>query len=420
MRHDGPVLRLGSTVRDLADSPTLAIQEACDRRVAAGLPVYRLGLGQSPFPVPEPVVRALQAHADRKEYLPVRGLPALREAVAVYHRRRQGLDCTADDVIVAPGSKELLFLLQVVFAGAVLIPTPAWVSYAPQARILGRRVRFLPTRPADDWLLDPDVLNAACRANDTPRVLVLNYPSNPTGATFDLDRMRAIVEVVRRHGILVLSDEIYGELHFEGAHRSIAALYPEGTIVSTGLSKWCGAGGWRLGAFTFPRPLRGLLDAMAAVASETYTSTSAPVQYAAVEAFALGPNLEDYLARVRRLLRALATATRERLARAGVPAVAPAGAFYLFPDFGGTPRAREHRTSASLASAALEATGAAFLPGSDFGRDPTEATARLSLVDFDGGPALEAMTADPVDEAFLGRWCPRVIEAVERIAAWSL
>lgn len=412
-----PHVRIGETVRGLEDSPTLAVQLASERRAAAGLPVWRLGLGQSPFPVPAPVVEALREHAHRKEYLPVRGLPALREAVAAYHRGRHGLACDAEDVIVAPGSKELLFLLQVVFDGEVLIPTPAWVSYAPQARILGRRVTFVPTSAADGWIVDPDDLDARCCAAATPRVLVLNSPSNPTGAALGADRLARLAEVARRHGMVVLSDEIYGELHFEAAHRSIATAYPEGTIVSTGLSKWCGAGGWRLGVFTFPAGLRPVLDAMAAVASETYTTTSAPVQYAAVRAFGLGPEMESYLDRARRILRALATASRDRLARAGASIADPAGSFYLFPDFARSPR--RHATSAALAAGALESTGVAFLPGSDFGRPPDEATARLSLVDFDGGAALEAAATADVDAAFVERWCGRVLEGVGRLARWA-
>jgi len=102
--------------------------------------------------------------------------------------------------------------------------------------------------------------------------------------SFEKESLRELEElaaVARRFGVILLSDEIYGQLHHQGAHVSVARFYPEGTIISSGLSKWCGAGGWRLGTFTFPGELRWLLDAMASVASETYTSTCAPIQYAA-------------------------------------------------------------------------------------------------------------------------------------------
>jgi aspartate aminotransferase len=118
-----------------------------------------------------------------------------------------------------------------------------------------------------------------------PRIVILNYPSNPTGTTYQTGRLKLLGKVARQHRVILLSDEIYGELHYQGRHVSVARFYPEGTIISSGLSKWCGAGGWRLGTFTFPPSLNWLLEAMAAVASETYTSTSTPVQYSAVRAF---------------------------------------------------------------------------------------------------------------------------------------
>ncbi|MCA9846292.1 MAG: pyridoxal phosphate-dependent aminotransferase, partial [Dehalococcoidia bacterium] len=168
---------------------------------------------------------------------------------------------------------------------------------------------------------------------DRPRLLVLNYPNNPTGGTYDADELAALAEVARRYGVVVLSDEIYGELHFEGKHVSISRFYPEGTIVSTGLSKWCGAGGWRLGCFAFPPALDHLRRAMAAVASETYTSTSAPIQCAAVTAFELGPDIEDYLGRARRVLESLMVTIARRLLACGARLELPTGAFYLYPDF---------------------------------------------------------------------------------------
>jgi aspartate aminotransferase len=102
-------------------------------------------------------------------------------------------------------------------------------------------------------------------------LVVLNYPSNPTGQTYDAAQLEELATVARRYRLVVLSDEIYGELDHRGQHRSIAEFYPEGTIVSSGLSKWAGAGGWRLGTFLFPSTLRWLQDAMAVAASETFT-----------------------------------------------------------------------------------------------------------------------------------------------------
>lgn len=423
--HAGPPPSLNLNVRGMHPSATVAINEHSNALIAAGRTVYKLGLGQSPFPVPPSVVESLRQHAHRKEYMPVRGLPELRAAVAEFHRRRAGLrhGCHAEDVLVAPGSKELMFIVQLAFYGDLLLPSPSWVSYSPQARIIGRQVNFLPTSVEDRWMLRPETLDAHCqRDRGRPRVLILNYPSNPTGQTFSRDELAALAAVAREHQLIVISDEIYGELDHAGTHASIAEFYPEGTILSAGLSKWCGAGGWRLGTFLFPPQLRWLRDAMTAVASETYTTTSAPIQCAAVTAFACGPEIDEYLVHARAILRALGTWSSEKLAAAGARCHRPEGGFYLFPDFSGHAqrlRARGIADGDALCARLLAETGVAILPGSDFGRPQGDWTARLAYVDFDGERALAEHTRDAtVDEAWLRRVTPRVTTAIDRMCDW--
>lgn len=420
----GPHVHLNPHVRGLGPSATLAINERSRQLQAQGRQVFKLGLGQSPFPVPAPVVESLRAHAAEKDYLAVRGLPALREAVATFHQRTQQMRCTGDDVLIGPGSKELLFLAQLVYHGDLCIPAPSWVSYGPQARIAGRQLNWIATHRADGWMLTAEGLAEACAVEpDRPRVLILNYPSNPTGLGYTPAQLEALAEVARAHRIVVISDEIYGEVNHTGAHVSMARYYPEGTIVSSGLSKWAGAGGWRLGYFVFPPELRWLQDAMAAVASETFTSVSAPIQYAAVRAFDLDcPEIADYLTRSRRVLHALGRHLVAILREAGVDVTEPEGGFYLFPDFSAHREALAQRgvhTSATLCERLLEDTGVAILPGTNFGRGHTELIARLAYVDFDGGAALAAADPGvPLDAAWLKRWCGPTVEAIERLAAW--
>lgn len=421
-----PQVNLNLNVRGMKASATVSINERSNALLAQGREVFKLGLGQSPFPVAEPVVEALRTHAAQKDYLPVKGLSALREAVAAYHQRRDGVERTGDEVLIGPGSKELMFLLQLVYYGDLVIPTPAWVSYAPQARILGRRVEFMPTKQREEWRLSPEGLDAICREDpDRPRIVILNYPSNPTGGSYRLEELKALAKVAAKHRLVLLSDEIYGELHHKGQHVSIARFYPEGTIISSGLSKWCGAGGWRLGTFLFPPSMHWLLDSMAAAASETYTSTSAPIQYAAVTAFEGGESIERYLVDSRRVLGALGRWCHKTLEEAGLECCKPSGGFYLFPDFSRFAVALRKRgvtTSAEICERLLEETGVAILPGSEFGRPPEELTARLAYVDFDGAAALDAvagMSRDAgLDEAFVRRYCPKVTEAIERICRW--
>jgi aspartate aminotransferase len=260
---------------------------------------------------------------------------------------------------------------------------------------------------------------------ERPRLVILNYPSNPTGQTYTVEKLKALAKIARKFRVILLSDEIYGELHHKGKHISIARYYPEGTIISTGLSKWCGAGGWRLGTFSFPSSLHWIKNAMAVVASETYTSTSAPIQYAAVRAFCGGIEIEHYLAKSRRILSALGNYIFKSLVSAGVKITKPQGAFYMFPDFSNFAegmRRRKIRTSRDLCDALLNDTGVAILPGSDFGRPEDELTARLAYVDFDGARAMEAAEQYPATEKldvdFLEMYIPNTLTAIDLIVSW--
>jgi len=419
-------ININLNVRGLKPSATLAINERSADITKQGGVVYRLGLGQSPFPVPSEVVQELKRNAFQKDYIAVKGLRQLRDAVADYVLRKQNVKRTGDDVLIGPGSKELMFILQLVYYGDIIIPTPAWVSYAPQGNIIGRQVRWVQTKEENDWRLFPEELEDLCRDDPSrPRLLIFNYPNNPTGITYGLERLKKLAQVARQYRVLLLSDEIYGELHHKGQHVSISRFYPEGTIISGGLSKWCGAGGWRLGSCVFPEQLRWLLDAMAIVASETFTSTSAPIQYAAVKAYDGSDEIDDYLRHSRRILSALGRCLAKKLNKAGIKTLKPGGGFYLFPDF--SPHAeklagRGITASCELCERILTETGVALLPGSDFGRVPEELTARLAYVDFDGKRVLKASAEIPwdtaINEDFLKKHCKRVIKAVELICDW--
>jgi len=413
---------LNPIINGLKPSATLAINEKSRQLAGEGKKIYRLGFGQSPFPVPESVVEALKENAHQKDYLPVKGLWSLREMVADYKGRKKGLDRTAEDVLIGPGSKELLFLLQLVFYGDLLIPKPSWVSYAPQAKIVGRQVHWISTRQENDWRLKAEELEVFCVTDpDRPRLLILNYPSNPSGTTYEEKELIELAKVARKYRLVLLSDEIYGELHHKGQHVSMAHFYPEGTIVSGGLSKWCGAGGWRLGTFTFPTSLGWLRDALAVAASETFTATSAPIQYAAVRAFEGGKEIETYLADSRRVLATIVKGLSEKLVAHHISHPKPQGAFYLFPNFEHYRENLAQRgilTSMDLCNQLLLDSGVALLPASDFGFPPEVLAARLSYVDFDGGKSLKLIRENQNDESFLDAIAPQMLEGIGRMTDW--
>ncbi len=419
---------LNLNIRGLGQSATIAINELSKKLENEGRTLYRMGLGQSPFPVPLPVVETLKNHAHEKDYLNVQGLEALREAVASFHQRIDRVDVQANHVMIGPGSKELMFLLQLVYYGELILAAPCWVSYAPQAKIIGRNIKYIHTSFENEWKITPEQLEKFLHEEKDrykPRLLLLNYPSNPCGTTYQPEELEMIAKIAKKYRMVILSDEIYGQLHFKGKHVSIARFYPEGTIISSGLSKWCGAGGWRLGTFAFPASFDWLMDPMVAVASETYTSVNAPVQYAGVTAFNGGAHIDNYLLHVRRILFYLAKRSVKILNKAGIRVHEPAGAFYLFIDF--TEQADSLRTkgiidSTTLCSKLLEETGVAILPGASFMRNPEELTARLAFVNFDGAKALALSETVPFDEEIpddiLQNFCSPVFDALHQIVNW--
>lgn len=419
---------LNINIRGNGQSATLAINDRCRLLQAKEKKIYNFGLGQSPFPVPTPVVNALKLYAHEKDYLPAKGLPALKEAVAGFHKAKDNVDANPEYVLVGPGSKELMFLLQLSFYGEIVVPTPCWVSYVPQAKILGKKVRLIHTTFEERWHITAERLAEFLEGEHDlyrPRILVLNYPGNPDGLTYTPGALKEIANVARKYEIILLSDEIYGQLHHRGEHVSVARFYPEGTIISSGLSKWCGAGGWRLGTFTFPKDLDWLLEAMASVASETYTSVSAPIQFAAVHAFRCGMDIEQYLWHARRILSSLGRECHQILTDAGVRVHPPEGGFYLFLDF--TPLADQLskqgiNDSVSLCESLMQEAGVAVLPGAAFERPHRELTCRLSYVNFNGAKAMTSSETIPLHqglpEDFIPRTCEDTIVGTQKIVDW--
>ena len=149
-----------------------------------GETVYRFGFGQSPFPVPNTIVSALQENAYRKDYLPVEGLMELREAVSAFHKNVDKLNIEPADIIIGPGSKELMFTLQMAIKGSTILPSPCWVSYVPQANLVRRDQQYIHTEQKENWRLQPDQLSSTIENSDGPNLLILNYPGNPEAVSY--------------------------------------------------------------------------------------------------------------------------------------------------------------------------------------------------------------------------------------------
>ena len=238
----------------LKPSATLALNEESNRLEKNGKKIYKFGFGQSPFPVPESVVLALKNNANKNNYLPMQGLGELRSAIADYLNKNNGNNFNKEEIVIGPGTKELMLLTQIIFNGDILLTAPSWVSYQPQALIAKNKVHWIQTTSSSNWFPTGKQLeNKVKNIKSKNLLLFINSPNNPSGTV--CNNLQEIAEVAKKYKITILSDEIYSQLNFNGQYKSISNFYPEGTIVSSGLSKWCGAGGWRLGFFAIPDQL---------------------------------------------------------------------------------------------------------------------------------------------------------------------
>ena len=383
---------LSISVLNVPKSATLAINEKSRQLQREGRDIIRLGLGQSPFPVPDIMVRELRSYARAKDYMAVQGYLPLRDAIAGFIQRTEHLHRSASDVIVGPGSKELLFGLQLVMDCDLVLPAPSWVSYQPQAKLLGKQVHWLECRAEDGWKLTADALQQHCQNHpERQQLLILNSPNNPSGACFSEAELKSLATVAQAHNVIILSDEIYSELHFSGQHISIARFYPQGTIISNGISKWAGAGGWRLGFFIFPPELHAVLELMIVVASETFTSVSAPIQMASIRAFEDSTEMLDYIHACRSIMRYIGERFHTLLGGYGLQLVKPEGGFYALVDFEHYRKPLQNlgiNSAQVLCQTMLEQCGIAALPGSDFGLHQG-LQVRFALVDFDSVELLQ-------------------------------
>ena len=378
-------------LKNIGKSATLQINEASLNLERKGKKIYRFGFGQSPFPVPTLVVNELKKYANEKSYLPVEGLYRLREIVADYYVKEESLNFTSNNILIGPGSKELMYILQMVLDCTVIIPSPSWVSYEPQSIILNKKHIFLDTSYESKWKITTSTLEMKCKKIKGLKLLILNYPNNPTGLSYTKNELKSIAKICKENNTLVLSDEIYSRLHHKKDHVSVSKYYPEGTIITSGLSKWCGAGGWRLGTMIIPDELDKVKQAIINVSSETFSCVSSPIQYASVAAYQDEKYINDYLFHSRRILKVIGDYCYQELKNAEIKLHRQDGGFYLFPDFSNHSsnlHSKGIRTSSQFCKQLLKDTGVALLPGSAFGRPENEFTARLAYVNFDGARAL--------------------------------
>ena len=400
-------------ISKLKASATLAINEKSNKLIKSGKKVYKFGFGQSPFPVPDSVVLALKNAAHKNTYLPMQGLGELRLAISNHLNKNNNYQFESDDIVIGPGTKELMFLTQIAFNGDILLPAPSWVSYAPQAFVAKNKVHWIQTKSSTNWFpTGKEIEDKIKNIKSKNLMLFINSPNNPSGTV--CENLKEIATIAKKYKLVILSDEIYSKLTFHKKYISISNFYPEGTIVSTGLSKWCGAGGWRLGFFAIPKQLNNLKNSLKILCSESFTSVSAPIQYAAIKAYE--GDHSKYLNQVRKILSFTANYVYENLKSNLINIAKPEGGFYLFPEFANA----KFSSSSEMCEDILNKTGVALLPGSDFGLESSKMLARLSYTDFDGSSFLNnTLGSNKLDDADLIKNAPNIVNGVKALKQWS-
>jgi aspartate aminotransferase len=366
----------------IEESATLGMTARAAALAREGRSVVSLSAGEPDFATPEYIREAgVRAIRDgHTHYPPAAGLRALREAIAAHVADVGGAPCEAAEVLVSAGAKQALFEAFFTLFGPgdrVLVPTPFWVSYPAMARLARAEPVVVETRAEDGWKLTPDTLEEAAAGG--ARGLVLNSPSNPTGAMYDEAELDAVLEVAARHGMWIVSDEIYREIRYREPYASLAARRGEyeRIVVVDGFSKAYAMTGWRVGYAVGPVEV---VEAMTTLQGHVNTNTALPCQHAALAALAdegarraaVGAMVEAFAARRQLLLSALADVP-------GIRPLPPDGAFYLWIDAREWCAALDGHSEA-LCYDLLENEGLALVPGSAFG---VEGYVRLSFAAAD-------------------------------------
>ncbi len=365
--------RIARRVAAIAPSATLAVDAKAKALKAAGEPVIGFGAGEPDFPTPEAIVAAaVEACADPRNhrYTPAAGLPELREAIAAKTVRDSGVSVEPSSVVVTNGGKQAVYeaILAIVDDGdEVLLPAPYWTTYPEPIRLAGGTPVVLPTTEDTDFRVTVDQIEAA--RTERTKALLFVSPSNPTGAVYPRDEIEAIGRWALEHGIVVVTDEIYEHLTYDGhEHHSILAVVPEladQCIVLNGVAKTYAMTGWRVGWLIAPPDVVKAVSNLQSHLSSNVANVSQRAALAAVSGDLTAVEaMRAVFDRRRRVMHGMFSDIP------GVTCMVPQGAFYAFPnlsgllgrDLGG----RTASTTLELADLVLEEAKVAFVPGEAF------------------------------------------------------
>lgn len=362
-------IQLSNRVSKVTPSSTLAITAKAKELKQNGLDVIGLGAGEPDFNTPENIIEA--ASRSMKEghtkYTATGGLPELKKAIIGKLQRDQGLDYKPAEIIVTNGAKHALYtLFQVILdeGDEVIIPAPYWVSYPEQVKLAGGKPVYIAGEESQHFKITAQQLKAAI--TQKTKAVIINSPSNPTGMIYTKEELEEIGEVCLRHNIVVVSDEIYEKLLYDGnQHVSIAEISPELkaiTVIINGVSKSHSMTGWRIG---YAAGDEAIIKAMTDVASHSTSNPAAASQYGAIEAY---NGTQEPVERMRQAFEERMNIIYKKLNEIpGVTCLKPQGAFYLYPNVMEAARITGYEDVDSFVGALLEEALVAVVPGSSFG-----------------------------------------------------
>ena len=369
---------LASRLSAIKPSPTIAVSNMAAEMKAAGKDVIGLGAGEPDFDTPDHVKAAARTAMDegKTKYTAVDGIPQLKAAIVDKFARENNITCTPDMVTVGTGGKQVLYnaLMATLDKGdEVIIPAPYWVSYPDMVLLAEGTPVPVECPQSDGFKLTPAALEAAITART--KWLILNSPSNPTGAAYSADDLRSLAEVLRKHPhVHIMVDDMYEHLVYDGfVFATLAEVAPDlqdRTLTINGVSKAYCMTGWRIGYATGPK---ALIKAMAKIQSQSTSNPNSIAQWAAVEALNgpldfMADNLVDFAAR-----RTLVSDALNAID--GMDCFVPEGAFYVYPNISGllgrtTPDGKQIETDGDFVSYLLESQGVATVQGAAFGLSP--------------------------------------------------
>ncbi|WP_353947813.1 pyridoxal phosphate-dependent aminotransferase [Sporolactobacillus sp. Y61] len=362
-------MQLADRVATITPSSTLAITAKAGELAAQGYDVIGLGAGQPDFNTPDFIIDAATKalKAGHTKYTPTAGLPELKQAIIGKLKRDQGFLYDPSQIIVGNGAKHVLYLLFQALLNPgdeVLIPAPYWVSYPEQVKLAGGVP--VPIKTTQDQAFKISVDDLKKTATNKTKALILNSPSNPTGMIYRREELEPVAEYCLKHGILIVSDEIYEKLIYNGnTFFSIAQISDEvkaNTIVINGVSKSHAMTGWRIG---YAAGDAKLIKAMTNVASHSTSNPASASQYAAIAAYN-GP--QESVEQMRQAFEKRLNTVYDRLiALPGIDCLKPQGAFYLFPDISKAAVSCGFSSVSDWVAALLDEEKVAVVPGAGFG-----------------------------------------------------